>query len=207
MKYILVRHVETVGNVEHRFNGITESDYTERGIAMKRMLEDELVRLNTTIPINKIYTSPIKRAYHIAEGVADRLNMDFTPDNALKEFNFGIFDGLTVEEARQKDPILFDAWMADYNHVPMKEGDNYEEYHQRIKNFILTHETEDRGKNILVVAHGGTVQSMMLNLLDLPLDSKWHFLVELGSITIIEVIDGFGMLSRLYAPDYGKITL
>lgn len=206
MKYILVRHVETFGNTEHRFNGHTESDYTERGLQMKALLEKELIKLNNRLLFDKIYASPIKRAYLIGERLAHSLKLPLITDERLKEFNFGIFDGLTVEEAQKKDPVLFEQWMADYNYVALPEGDDYCTYHKRISSFLDEKKAEHEDKNILIIAHGGTVHSLLVNLLDLPLDSKWHFQIDLGSIAVIECIEGYGMLQSLYTPDYGSLS-
>lgn len=205
MRYILVRHVETYGNVEHRFNGHTESDYTEYGLKMKAMLEDELVALNERLPFDKIYVSPIQRAYKIGKNVADRLGMPCVVDDDLKEFNFGIFDGLTIDEAMAKDPETWQRWMDDYNFVQIPGGERYEDYHHKLKRFLESHAEEHADQTVLIVAHGGTVHSLLVNLLDLSLESKWHFKIELGSITIIDCPEGYGMLEKLYTPDYSQI--
>ena len=207
MKYILVRHVETFGNAEHRLNGHTESDYTAFGVKMKEMLVDELVALNTKIPFDEIYVSPISRAYKIGEAVAERLDRSFTPDDRLKEFNFGIFDGLTADEVIALDKKMWDRWMDDYNHVTLPEGENYTDYHNRMSAFLAEHAEAHADKNVLIIAHGGTVHSLLVNLLDLPLQSKWHFNIKLGSITVVDCPEGFGMLEALYTPDYDRIKL
>lgn len=204
MKYILVRHVETTGNAEGRFNGWTESEYTPRGIQMKAILEDELVKIDQTTPIDLIYASPIARARIIGEEMAGRLNQPLMVDETLKEFNFGIFDGLTPQEAMNRDRAAWEAWMADYNHQPVPGGENYVDYHKRLKTFLAEHQKDHLNKTVLIIAHGGTVHSLLLNLLELPMDSKWHFKIELGGIAIIDCPEGYGILEKLYTPDYSE---
>ncbi|MDO4289088.1 MAG: histidine phosphatase family protein [Eubacterium sp.] len=207
MKYILVRHVETVGNAERRLNGHTESEYTDYGLAMKAILEDALVALNDRMPIDAIYASPIQRAYQIGKTVAERLGLECVTEDDLKEFNFGIFDGLTADEAMAKDPETWNRWMADYNFVQLPGGERYEDYHNRLKAFLERHAEAHADKTVLIVAHGGTVHSLLVNLLDLPLASKWHFNVRLGSITIVDCPEGYGILEALYTPDYSQIEI
>ncbi|MEF9918786.1 MAG: histidine phosphatase family protein [Eubacterium sp.] len=207
MKYILVRHVETFGNVEGRLNGHTESDYTEYGKKMKALLIRELVAIHKKTPIDEVYASPIKRAYYIGKDTAGRIGVPFKTDDVLKEFNFGIFDGLTAAEAEIKSPEVWNAWMADYNHVFLPEGENYSIYHDRLKNFLKDHAEEHTDKTVLIVAHGGTVHSLLVNLLELPLESKWHFNIKLGSITVVNCPEGYGMLETLYTPDYDQLKM
>lgn len=206
MKYILVRHVETTGNAEHRLNGHTESEYTPYGLKMKALLEEELKALHAKMPFDAIYVSPIKRAYKIGEAVAKNIGLPFKADDRLKEFNFGIFDGLTAHEAIALNKEVWEAWMADYNHVTLPKGENYLDYHNRMKAFLEEKAEEHAEKTVLIIAHGGTVHSLLVNLLDLPLQSKWHFNISLGSITIINCPEGFGMLERLYTPDYDSLS-
>lgn len=201
MRWVLVRHVETVGNVEKRFNGVTESPYTEFGLAMKEQLVTKLTADHKETPFDRIFASPIKRAWQIAEAVGEEAGLTPVSEVRIKEYNFGIFEGLTAAEAQAKAPEHWQAWMADYNHYPLPGGDLYEVYHRSIGEFIA----EVRGsgaENVLVVAHGGSVQSLLVQLLGLPLDDRWHFAVHLGGIAVIAENEGFGMLESLYTPDY-----
>ena len=70
----------------------------------------------------------------------------FYPDDRLKEFNFGIFDGLTADEAIALDKKMWDRWMDDYNHVTLPEGENYTDYHNRMSAFLAEHARPTRIK-------------------------------------------------------------
>ncbi len=201
MTFYLIRHTETVGNAERRFNGWTESPYTERGIKMNDVLVNTLAAIHEKDPVSKIYASPIDRAKHIGEMLAERTGIPLEIHEPLKEFNFGIFEGLTAEEAEAKDPEMWQRWMADYNHVPLKGGGCYDEYHKALGEWIsqLDLSSDER---VMVVAHGGTVNSLLLHLLDLPMGVRWHFSVPTGGIALIDAPEGFGILKELYSPNY-----
>lgn len=202
MNIVLVRHVETYGNVEKRLNGITESDYTERGLGMKLKLEEELININDGMPFDRVYVSPISRARKIGEAVANSLSIPLVLEDRIKEFNFGIFEGLTAEEAEALNPEIWQLWVDDYNHIQIPEGDQYDVYHEKIGGLIDEWKASHGDENILVVGHGGSVQSLLVQLLDLPLGARWHFKIELGGIVTIESNDGYGMLTSIYTPEY-----
>ncbi len=164
MRYILVRHVETQGNVERRFNGHTESPYTKRGLKMKAVLIKELEALHEKWPITHIYASPILRARTIGEALSKRIQIPLVVEDDLKEFNFGIFDGLTAEEAMKRDPQAWKRWMANYNFETLPQGENYRDYHRRMGDFIKNHPMAE-DETTVIIAHGGTVHSLLLNLL------------------------------------------
>ncbi|WKY43098.1 histidine phosphatase family protein [Eubacteriaceae bacterium ES2] len=204
MKLVLVRHVETFGNVERRLNGHTESDYTDKGEKMKEILVNHLVALDQRIQFDNIFTSPISRAYKIAQSVGSQLSKDVIVDERLKEFNFGIFEGKTRDESIRDHQNEWDAWMADYLDYKVPKGQSQREYQDMCRNFL---DDLESGKNYLIVAHGGTIHSLITNLMELPIESKWHFDIKLGSITTLNVFDGFGQLTHMDTPPYDEMIV
>ncbi|MGV8906844.1 MAG: histidine phosphatase family protein [Acetobacterium sp.] len=202
MKLVLVRHVETYGNVEHRLNGHTESEYTNRGEAMKEILVKELIDLNEEFNFDKIFASPTSRAFKIARDVGVGIGKEVTADPRLREFNFGIFEGKTRAECIEISPEPWELWMADYLDYVVPQGQSQRDYHTICAEFIAGIEPDD---TVLLIAHGGTIHGMITNLLELPIDSKWHFDIKLGSVTVVDYNNGFGMLSRMTAPPYDEL--
>jgi alpha-ribazole phosphatase/probable phosphoglycerate mutase len=202
MKLVLVRHVETYGNVEHRLNGHTESDYTPRGEAMKEILVNELVVLGEKLAFDKIFASPTSRAYKIAQAVGNSIGKEIQVDQRLREFNFGIFEGRTRDECIEIFEAEWDQWMANYIDYLVPEGQSQREYHDLCAEFL---DELNEDETVLIIAHGGTIHGMLTNMLNLPLDCKWHFDVKLGSITIIDYNHGFGMLSHMTTPPYDEL--
>ena len=201
MKLVLVRHVETFGNVEKRLNGHTESEYTIKGEKMKDILVEQLLELDQKLQFETIFTSPISRAFKIAQKLGDLTSKPVIRDERLREFNFGIFEGKTAEENMLDTPLEWEIWMNDYLHYQIPSGQSQKEYQALSKSFL--DELED--KTYLIVAHGGTIHSIMMNLMSLPIDKKWHFDIKLGSITTLKVYDGFGMLSYMSTPPYKEL--
>ncbi|MBC3889821.1 histidine phosphatase family protein [Acetobacterium paludosum] len=204
MKLVLVRHVETFGNVERRLNGHTESQYTRRGEAMKELLVEELIALDEKLTFDKIYASPTSRAFKIAADVGAATGKQIQVDNRLQEFNFGIFEGKTSDECSETAKTEWDLWMDDYLDYVVPEGQSQREYHTLCKEFLAELNPDE---TVLLVAHGGTVHGMLTNLLELPIDSKWHFDIKLGSITVVNYNDGFGMLSTMMTPAYDELIV
>ncbi|MGD9474557.1 MAG: histidine phosphatase family protein [Eubacteriaceae bacterium] len=204
MKLVLVRHVETFGNVERRLNGHTESEYTDKGVQMKEILVKHLVELDQKLQFDNIIASPISRAYKIAQSVGSQLSKDVIIDERLKEFNFGIFEGKTRDESIRDHQHEWEAWMADYLDYQVPKGQSQREYQRLCRDFL---DDLDAGKTYLIVAHGGTIHSLMTNLMELPIESKWHFDIKLGSITTLNVYDGFGQLSHMESPPYDELII
>ena len=63
MRFILVRHAETIANSENKIYGWSESEYSEKG---KEQIK-KIIELLKYESIDTIYSSPLKRALNISE--------------------------------------------------------------------------------------------------------------------------------------------
>ena len=95
-RLILLRHGETVWNLERRFTTRTDVELSEAGIDQAQRAADALAE----VTIDRIYSSPLRRALRTAEMIAaghvdGRL---VTTDPRLVEIDAGPFEGMTEAE-------------------------------------------------------------------------------------------------------------
>lgn len=202
MKFVLVRHVETQGNVAHRFNGFTESEYTAHGLSMKAQLVDALIKQHEKEPFELVLASPTLRALHIGEEFSKATGVPLITNPALMEFNFGIFDGLTPKEAEEKNSEAYFRWMNDHLNVEIPEGDSYRGKYAQTAAYVHTLTTAYKDKKLLIISHGAVLRCMITAFLDMPLEAGWHLDMALGAICEIEYEDDYGILKKLTSPDY-----
>lgn len=191
MKFLLVRHVETTGNAENRFAGITETQYTQKGEKQFIKLTQELKNYSFDV----IYSSPISRALKIAKEVSANTQKEVIIKDVLSEMNFGIFENLKFTEITEKHKDDWDKWEKDFVNYVLPQGDSLYTFHNRIATFIDSIKN-DQG-SCLVVCHGGTIQSILTHLLDLDLQARWHFHIPLGGLVEIEYNNNHGMMNIL----------
>src|SRR4029453_14296582 len=94
------RHGETDWNRERRFQGHADTPLNDAGRAQAADLADSL----TSERLVAVYTSPLRRAYETAALIAIRLGLDVRPLDALREIHVGHWEGLTIEEVRERYP-------------------------------------------------------------------------------------------------------
>jgi len=194
MKFILVRHVETTGNYENRFAGITETKYTEKG-------REQFIKLTETLKdykVDVIYSSPISRALNIANKVGEDTSTEVKVVDILSEMNFGIFENLTFKEVEKDHNEQWLKWEADFLNYQLPQGDSLQIFHNRIVEFVDT--IKDNEGTCMIVCHGGTVQSILTHLLDLQVLDRWHFHIPLGGIVEITYQHNYGMLQSIHSP-------
>jgi len=98
--FVFLRHGESVGNAEARWQGQSDYVLTEKGREQARALAKRWKSEN--VKFDLIISSPLVRAKETAEIIASALNMRVKFDSILLERHIGEMEGLTVEEVRKK---------------------------------------------------------------------------------------------------------
>lgn len=191
MKFFIVRHAETKCNVDKKIYGWTESDYSERGTKQV----EKIVEYLKNQEINAIYSSPLKRAYKIAEEVSKGTGLEIIEVDDLKEMNFGIFENMTYIEAEERYSSYWNEFMNDYENYVIPDGESFCQVNDRAKRFVES--IKDKEGTCLIVTHGGLAQGLIAHLLNLNTKDTWHFKIMPGTIVEIEYKHDYGKLEKL----------
>lgn len=128
MYILLVRHGETQATSEGRYEGDGDSPLTIEGQRRVKYLSNILA----SIGIDAVYSSPKKRCLETAWAIAEPHSLTVQVVPGLQEVNFGLWEGLTFEEVRRKDPDLSARWLDDPAHVRPPSGETLEEMASRV---------------------------------------------------------------------------
>lgn len=96
--FYVLRHGQTDWNVQARLQGSTDIPLNETGRRQARVAAELLGGLGIT----RIVTSPLSRALETARIVGEPLGLEPDTDARLIERNFGLFEGLTIDEVRRE---------------------------------------------------------------------------------------------------------
>jgi broad specificity phosphatase PhoE len=181
-RLILVRHGETEGESSIRYHGRTDVALSELGRAQMRLARHAIETRHKVKTYAQVFSSPLIRASEGAKIVAG----DSTPLIAIDEFaevHFGLFEGLTADEIRDRYPDEFARWNADrlaptYTYPG---GEGRAGFTNRVERGIERMLTMwmPRDGNALLVAHRGVIRAIVRKL------TRREPIVELGSIHIL----------------------
>ena len=124
---ILLRHGQSLWNLENRFTGWTDVDLSEKGVAEARNA-GSLIRQSGIMP-DIAFTSVLKRAIrtlHLAEEEAGRLWIPEVKSWRLNERHYGALQGLDkAETARKYGDGQVKIWRRSYDVPPpmLEEND------------------------------------------------------------------------------------
>jgi probable phosphoglycerate mutase len=169
MELLVVRHGESVANVEGRMQGRLDSVLSERGRAQATVLGNWLAARGVTW--HAAYASPLTRAFETAE-IVTRITNGPTPtiDPDLAEVHAGSLEGLTRDEIASRHPDYMQRGIDDLADFSEFGGESYDDIQARIGRlcdrwFGSHRAAEDR---VLIVAHGGINFQLVKSLVCRP---------------------------------------
>ena len=165
MLLYLARHAQTASSAVDSFNGRGELPLTERGREQSRKLGQRL----SVVRFAAVVRSPLGRARETAELVAP--TVPHVVMEGLTEIDYGAWVGLTPEEARARDPRLYDAWLADPAAVAPPGGETAAQVAERVLAALRSIEKafEAVGKAVLGISHKATLRILGASLTDAPI--------------------------------------
>lgn len=187
-KLILIRHGQTDMNKDQLYYGRLDVPINETGKEQAENTHKNLVELE--IDYDKIYSSPMKRAYETAE-IVNYKNLEIEKDDELREMDFGIFEGLSYKEIIKKYPEEMEKLKKDWKTYSYVTGENPFMLQKRALKFL---EKIDKNKNNMVVTHWGIICTLLSFLFSSELEGYWKYQVKNGGIVIIEFADGYPVL-------------
>jgi len=151
MTILLVRHGETVWNLQRRFQGRFDSPLTARGVAQARALGRFLATLPEAVAA-PIVASPQGRARRTAEIIRDELDGGvLSIDERLREHSLGEWDGLTYPEMAAQFPDVFDREDRHEWYFRAPDAESYAVFAARIGHWLAE---QDENAAVIAVAHG-----------------------------------------------------
>ncbi len=178
MDIILARHGETEWNAGEVFRGRADIDLNETGRKQVKRLGEYLNETN----VEAIYSSPLKRALNTAKAIAGHhhLVVEVTPH--LNDLNFGEWEGLQVEEVKQKYPRPFELWATRPEKVRLPGGETLEEVRERAMK-VVNGATVSHSGNVVLVTHRVVIKVLVCALLGLDNSRFWNVMVDTCGLT------------------------
>ena len=168
---IIVRHGQTQWNLEGRIQGTLDIELHPIGIQQAEALAARLAKE----AFNAIYSSDLKRAYQTAERIARKTNHTIITHKGLRERNFGILQGLTASEIKERYPEEwrhFRRWDPDYI---FPNGESLREYYESGITCLEEIAQQHIGERLVIVTHGGILNGLFRYTLSIPFSSPSRF--------------------------------
>lgn len=150
----LVRHGQSEGNLRDQFIGHTDIALTDLG-RQQAMLTAQYLK---DIPVDKIYSSDLVRAYETACITAKLKNLPVIKTAGMRELYAGEWETKnfpTLGELYKED---FHDWCHNFGHARCTGGESVLELQERIVNQVRSIAEENPGKAVAIFCHATPIR-------------------------------------------------
>lgn len=192
-----IRHGESSYNAEGRVQGQSDVPLSQLG----RRQSEALAQALEGLPVEAIYSSPLKRAMETAESVSQVLGLEICTDPRLKEINAGRFQDKLRSDLEQQYPEDLAKWLSGDLDFVIPGGESRRQLRQRGCQAMKAIARTGHG-HVVVVAHGRLLVVTLEGLVEIPEDKR-PFALDNGSITRLSFnSDGHFQLVSLNEVDH-----
>ncbi|MFG6147767.1 histidine phosphatase family protein [Halobacillus sp. B23F22_1] len=173
----LIRHGATESNRQKRYIGWREESLTEEGVKQVEQLRKKLPLMAS------VYTSDLSRCRETA-GI---LSLVFREEKALREYDFGDFDGKRYEEL--KDEESYKRWLDDMENETPGNGERFSHFKDRVLQFVngFLETYECAASPVALVTHGGVIRTLLQHF-SKQTSSMWEWSVDPGEAYHIQLL-------------------
>jgi len=186
-----IRHGETEWSLNGRHTGTTDIPLTDNGRRLATLLQPTLSGKAFAL----VLVSPLKRARETAElsGLAGTAIVD--PD--LVEWNYGKYEGLTPKQIHDMAP----GWLIFRDGCP--GGETPEQVGARVDRVIARARAVTG--DVALFAHGHVLRVLVARWLGLPAGAGQHFLLDTGTLNVLDNYRGIPAVKTWNAPLVGSV--
>ncbi len=175
---ILARHGETEWNAQEIFRGRLDIELNETGLKQAELLAEFL----SSVKIEAIYSSPLKRSLKTAEAIASHHKLDVKISPRLIDFDFGKWQGLPHQEVKSKYQELYTEWLNSPDKVTMPEGESLHDVKERATRMVDEVIAKYEG-TVILVSHRVVNKVLICALLGLDNSHFWNIRLDTCGIT------------------------
>ncbi|MBF9073066.1 bifunctional RNase H/acid phosphatase [Streptacidiphilus fuscans] len=182
--FVLLRHGETPLTPEKRFSGSGGADLSlsDRGRWQAERAASALAARGT---IEAIVCSPLARCRETAGIVADALGLDVRVEDGLRETDFGIFEGLTFGEVKERHQAALDGWLASPKVAP-PDGESFVAVTRRVSAARDRLLARYAGRTVLVVSHVSPIKTLVRLALGAPAEALYRMELSAAALSAVQ---------------------
>ena len=197
--FYIIRHGQSVGNLNSVCLGHTDLDLTELGYSQA----EKTAKYLSHVDFSAIYSSDLMRAIHTAEPHARIRNMSVITDRNFRELFFGDWENTSVEHLKEKHyEDYVTGWRKNFGTFTAPNGESVVHMAERMVAELKNIASKHRGEKILVATHAAAIRALWgkINRLTPDMWAETYPFPTNASYSILE-IDEKGIRPVSYSND------
>ena len=198
---IFLRHAQAENNTKRILAGRTEGvPLTKTGIEQA----ERIAKYLASIDISAIYSSPIERAKHTAEIVAESCSLEVVLDQRLTEIDMGKFTRMNYDDMFAKYGNIFLKFYENDPVISEHEVETFPNVQKRVLDLVDHVLKKHNNENVILVTHMDPIKSMLAKVMNLAPETLFELIIANASLTIVKEQDKKFSLSAINAMDVDR---
>ncbi|WP_067176722.1 histidine phosphatase family protein [Sulfurospirillum sp. UCH001] len=177
----LMRHGHVANGNEKRYLGRTDVPLDAAGIAQAKTLH----KYFKTIPIDAVFTSPLKRCVQTTEIVCEGKCGHYERVEAFTEIDMGDWENVPMTQIKSAYPELYAKRGDNLEYFTPPHGESFHDVATRAR-YAFDAITHHATGTILIVAHAGVNRTILANILGISINEM--FCIEQPYACVNELI-------------------
>lgn len=156
-KFIIVRHCEAEQNRHMIFQGTLDGEVSSLG---RRQLDCLSERMKD-VHIDRIFSSPKKRAYATAEAINKYHNLPITVDERICEIDGGQWEGKCLADFEKLFPAELKLWNESPQDFVAPDGESMRSVYSRMSEFVCELSFRYPDETIAIASHGCAIKNLI----------------------------------------------
>ncbi len=179
-RLILIRHGETDYSLNRRYCGFSNPSLNKNGIKQIECLARRLKNFK----IDRVYCSDLKRTYQSAKIIFP--NYALKRSAALREIDFGSFEGLKFDVIARRYPKVYFRWLKEPFKVKIPKGESLLMLQKRVMKMLGEMLLNERSNTVAIVTHGGPIRVILYNALKCKDSMFFKIEQNLAALNIVD---------------------
>lgn len=184
------------------YYGQTDYPLSEEGRQFAAQIGEKVKKVN----FDAVYSSTLLRAKHTAELMLPEQRDEIKTIKELSEISVGDWEGKSYDEVRTCWEELYDSSGDSFASIAPPNGESFKDLQKRtvpaFENIINKHPSG----NLLIVAHGGVIWSLICHYFNFKLDDIFFYPMDYCGIHMLERNSSFMKLIRYNWNEHLNIT-
>ena len=160
-EFTMIRHGQTVDNINGRLQGHHDSPLDAVGLAQARAIASRLADEHFDV----MYSSDLSRTMTTAREIAKTIGISPIPLPSLREWNLGDLEGHPCSELWEKYPEIMNCFKYESPDLPVPGGESHYEFESRVAACLESLAEKHAGQRVLFVTHGGVMRAVFKHII------------------------------------------
>ena len=134
-----------------------------------------------------VYSSDLVRVRQTAQPTAEQLKMPVLLDERLRERHYGVFQGMTYADAKERIPEGYARFRAKDPAYDFETGESLSQFNERALACVFSLSRKHPGESILVFTHGGVLEMLYRHVTGRGLSTPRDFEIPNAALNRVEL--------------------